>query len=45
MSEIPGDLKFMKSHEWARVDGDGKVISLEPVSGCVSLPDVLGLGR
>lgn len=25
MSEIPGDLKFMKSHEWARVDGDGKV--------------------
>ena len=25
MSDIPGDLKFMKSHEWARVDGDGKV--------------------
>ncbi|HZH43014.1 MAG TPA: glycine cleavage system protein GcvH [Lysobacter sp.] len=25
MSEIPGDLKFLKSHEWARVDGDGKV--------------------
>lgn len=25
MSEIPGDLKFMKSHEWARVEGDGKV--------------------
>jgi glycine cleavage system H protein len=25
MSEIPGDLKFMKSHEWARIDGDGKV--------------------
>ena len=25
MSEIPGDLKFMKSPEWARVDGDGKV--------------------
>lgn len=24
MSEIPGDLKFMKSHEWARVEGDGK---------------------
>ncbi|HEY5803255.1 MAG TPA: glycine cleavage system protein H, partial [Lysobacter sp.] len=22
MSEIPGDLKFMKSHEWARVEGD-----------------------
>ena len=25
MSEIPGDLKFNKSHEWARVEGDGKV--------------------
>ncbi|MEI2456350.1 glycine cleavage system protein GcvH [Lysobacter firmicutimachus] len=25
MSEIPGDLKFMKSHEWARAEGDGKV--------------------
>ena len=25
MNEIPGDLKFMKSHEWARVEGDGKV--------------------
>jgi glycine cleavage system H protein len=25
MTEIPGDLKFMKSHEWARVEGDGKV--------------------
>ncbi|TDK22756.1 glycine cleavage system protein GcvH [Luteimonas aestuarii] len=25
MSEIPGDLKFMKSHEWARIEGDGKV--------------------
>ena len=25
MSEIPGDLKFMKSHEWARVECDGKV--------------------
>jgi len=24
MSEIPGDLKFMKSHEWVRVEGDGK---------------------
>ena len=22
MSEIPGDLKFLKSHEWARVEGD-----------------------
>jgi len=25
MSDIPGDLKFMKSHEWVRVEGDGKV--------------------
>ncbi|WP_058833932.1 glycine cleavage system protein GcvH [Luteimonas abyssi] len=25
MSEIPGDLKFMKSHEWARVEDGGKV--------------------
>ena len=25
MSEIPGDLKFMKSHEWARVDDDGRI--------------------
>lgn len=25
MSEIPGDLLFLKSHEWARVEGDGKV--------------------
>jgi len=25
MSEIPGDLKFMKSHEWVRIEGDGKV--------------------
>lgn len=25
MSDIPGDLKFMKSHEWARVEGDGRV--------------------
>ncbi len=24
MSEIPGDLKFLKSHEWVRVDGEGK---------------------
>jgi len=24
MSEIPGELKFMKSHEWVRVEGDGK---------------------
>ncbi len=25
MSEIPGDLKFLKTHEWLRVEGDGKV--------------------
>ena len=25
MSEIPGELKFLKSHEWARVEGDGRV--------------------
>jgi len=24
MSEIPGELKFMKSHEWVRIEGDGK---------------------
>lgn len=23
-SEIPGDLKFLKSHEWIRVEGGGK---------------------
>ena len=25
MSEIPGDLKFLKSHEWARVEDSGEV--------------------
>ena len=25
MSEIPGDLKYSKSHEWVRVEGDGEV--------------------
>jgi glycine cleavage system H protein len=25
MSEIPGDLKFNKSHEWARIEDDGIV--------------------
>ena len=25
MSEIPGDLKFLTSHEWARVESDGSV--------------------
>ena len=25
MSEIPGDLEFLKSHEWARVEGSGRV--------------------
>jgi hypothetical protein len=31
--------------EAVAVTGRGKVASLEPVSGCVNLPDVLGLGR
>jgi glycine cleavage system H protein len=25
MREIPGDLKFLKSHEWARIEDDGNV--------------------
>ncbi|MEO6365828.1 MAG: glycine cleavage system protein GcvH [Luteimonas sp.] len=25
MNEIPGDLKFLKSHEWARIEGDGRI--------------------
>lgn len=25
MTEIPGDLKFLKSHEWARVEDDGTI--------------------
>ena len=25
MSEIPGDLKFLRSHEWARLDDSGRV--------------------
>ena len=25
MNEIPGDLKFMKSHEWARIEDNGSV--------------------
>src|SRR5690606_1852451 len=25
MSEIPGDLKFLKTHEWARAEDDGTV--------------------
>lgn len=25
MSEIPGDLKFLKSHEWARIESNGRV--------------------
>jgi glycine cleavage system H protein len=25
MNEIPGDLKFLKSHEWARIEDDGRV--------------------
>ncbi len=26
MSDIPGDLKFTKSHEWIREEDDGKVV-------------------
>jgi glycine cleavage system H protein len=25
MNEIPGDLRFLKSHEWARLEDDGSV--------------------
>jgi glycine cleavage system H protein len=25
MNEIPGDLKFLRSHEWARLDDSGRV--------------------
>jgi glycine cleavage system H protein len=25
MTEIPGDLKFLKSHEWARIEDNGHV--------------------
>ena len=25
MSDIPGDLKFLSSHEWARVGSDGAI--------------------
>ncbi|HEX7339179.1 MAG TPA: glycine cleavage system protein GcvH [Rhodanobacteraceae bacterium] len=25
MSDIPGDLKFLKTHEWARLEDDGNV--------------------
>ncbi|MGQ0798902.1 MAG: glycine cleavage system protein GcvH [Pseudomarimonas sp.] len=25
MNEIPGDLKFLKSHEWARIEDSGRV--------------------
>jgi hypothetical protein len=31
--------------EAVNVTPDGKVASLDPVYGCVNLPDVLGLGR
>jgi len=26
MSEIPGDLKFLKSHEWVRAEGNGRAV-------------------
>lgn len=25
MKEIPGDLKFLKSHEWARIEDNGRI--------------------
>ncbi|TCV95730.1 glycine cleavage system H protein [Luteibacter rhizovicinus] len=28
MSEIPGDLKFLKSHEWVRIEDDGKTVTV-----------------
>ncbi len=28
MSEIPGDLKFLKSHEWARVEGNRVTVGI-----------------
>lgn len=31
--------------EAVRVDAGGSVVSLDPVSGCVNLPDVLAIGR
>jgi hypothetical protein len=31
--------------EAVKVDAGGRVVSLDPVSGCVNLPDVLGIGR
>jgi hypothetical protein len=31
--------------EAVTVDAGGRVVSLDPVSGCVNLPDVLGIGR
>ncbi|RMH91060.1 glycine cleavage system protein GcvH [Lysobacter pythonis] len=27
-SEIPGDLKFLKSHEWVRIEGDRAVVGI-----------------
>ncbi len=26
MSNVPGDLKYTKSHEWVRIEGDGAVV-------------------
>ncbi|MBB3225837.1 glycine cleavage system H protein [Luteibacter sp. Sphag1AF] len=28
MSEIPGELKFLKSHEWVRIEDDGKTVTV-----------------
>ena len=32
MSEIPGELRFLSSHEWARIEDDGTV-TVEVVDG------------
>jgi hypothetical protein len=31
--------------EAVKVDAGGRIVSLDPVSGCVNLPDLLGIGR
>ena len=48
MSDIPGDLKFLSSHEWARVESDGTITigisdHAQDLLGdivCVELPEV-----
>ena len=38
MSDIPGDLKFLSSHEWARVESDGTI----PIGISDHAQDLLG---